>query len=103
MHNNNEWDKLVNQLTDETTPRQTLSLGLAIVALINIAALSSIGGVGVMLLNMIVIAAWPELSLVQPGIGYVHGAMLFSLWLAWFMFKSLFSARVNLNLMEKGR
>ena len=95
MRNSEEWEKVLNQLTENNKPKSNVTVGNIIAALISLASISAFGGMAIMLLNMVINEAWPNLTLFQPGIGYRHGAAIFALWLVWFGFKNVITNASN--------
>jgi len=88
MRNSEEWERVLNQMTENSQPKPRVTLGTLISALISVAAVSAFGGMALMLLNMVVNSAWPNLDVLRPGIGYRHGAAIFAIWFIWFGFKT---------------
>lgn len=76
MSNNNpDWDRIVKKL-EKSKPRPIDSLGAVLLGAV---LFISLGGLVVMLTNMVIVSAWPNLTALNPGIGYRNACALFSL------------------------
>ena len=84
-NNSSDWESLLSSLTEENRENSQespkfLAFTSAIFAFISLVGVSA---VAVMLINMVINSAWPELTALSPGIGYRNAAFLSAL--IWFI------------------
>jgi hypothetical protein len=93
MNTDNEFDKIINRLTEggpTVKPQSKLSSLFGVV--MGASIISGIGAVLLMLINNILISAFPNLIFFRPGLGFLNGYKLFFLIL---VLKMIFTAISN--------
>lgn len=94
MNTNNEFDEIINQLTEGIPMKQESKLSSLFGVVMGASIISGIGGVALMLINMILISAFPDLTVFTPGLGFLDGYKLFFLIL---LLKMIFTALSNVQ------
>lgn len=101
------WEKAMDQFTSEVeqlnnnkkAPKRKNFFMVMLDAIISIGIISSIGGLFLMLVNMIVNTAWPSLDAFDPGIGFRHATWLFACFIVIYML----ILSVTVVLVNRGR
>ena len=81
MNDNNEFDKIIQKMTqgNDGSHKKNSSIPKFLTLLGSIAVISFFGGTILMLLNMIINNAYPNLHAIKPGIGFMNASRLFFL------------------------
>ena len=81
MNTDNEFDKIISKMTGSgpTMPKQSNPITGIFGMLATICVVSVAGGTLVMLINMIINNAYPNLDDFRPGIGFYNASRLFLL------------------------
>lgn len=101
------WEKAMDQFTSEVEqlnnnkrPAKNKNvLMIMLDAIISLGVISGIGGLLLMLCNMIINTAWPSLDAFDPGIGFRHAAWLF----ACFIVLYIIVVSVTVAMVNRGR
>ena len=86
MDSNNEFDKIIQKMTqhNEDSHKKNSSIPKFLITLGGIAAISFFGGTILMLIDMTINNAYPNLHAIKPGIGFMNAARLFFLFVVFF-------------------
>ena len=78
MDDLNEFNRLISRMTESEPPvKQQTPLTSIFGVIMAASIISGIGGLMLMLINMILISAFPDLTLINPGLGFFDGYKLF--------------------------
>jgi len=86
MNDNNEFDKIIQKMTqdNEDTHKRNSSISKFLTILSGVTVISFFGGTILMLLNMTINNAYPNLHAIKPGIGFMNASRLFFLLVIFF-------------------
>jgi hypothetical protein len=86
MNDNNEFDKIIHKMTqgNEGSHKKNSSIPRFLTLLGGLAVISFFGGTILMLFNMTINNAYPNLHAIKPGIGFMNASRLFFLLVIFF-------------------
>lgn len=89
MSKNDEWEQLFQKLVNnDGQPQQKPSTTAGVGGLIVVMAIISVLAAMIMLANMVIESAWPNLTALSPGIGYLKSLALATMMWIFFVAKT---------------